>query len=65
MRECDECITPTPGQDPQTLEVEEYKIPYRYSYDAPEEPEREARLFRFYCNTGAYNENHIYYLADD
>ena len=44
---------------------ETYPIGFRYSYDSAEDPERTAVLFRFFCFSGAYNEIHIYYLADD
>lgn len=43
---------------------ESHAIGFRYSYDAEDDPERTARLFRFFCFSGAYNEIHVYYLAD-
>lgn len=43
---------------------ESHAIAFRYSYDAPEDPERTAYLFRFFCLRGAYNEIHVYYFAD-
>ncbi|MBL8576101.1 MAG: DUF1176 domain-containing protein [Mesorhizobium sp.] len=60
-----ECDRNLPGGDPANVEVEQYRIPYRYSTDADSEPERTARLFRFYCSTGAYNESHVYYQHDE
>ena len=39
-------------------------LKYHYSYD-PNSDEREARLYRFYCGSGAYNSNEVYYLTDD
>lgn len=60
-----ECDRNLPGADPATAEVEDHTITYRYESDAEGDPERTARLFRFYCGTGAYNENHVYYLWDD
>ena len=33
-------------------------------FDAPEDPERTATLYRFFCGSGAYNENHVYYLQN-
>lgn len=44
---------------------EAHAIGFRYSYDAEEDPERTAHLFRFFCFSGAYNEIHVYFLADD
>ncbi|MEW9808208.1 DUF1176 domain-containing protein [Mesorhizobium sp. ZMM04-5] len=54
-----------PGPDGSGPGEDQYTIPFRYSTDADEEPEREARLFRFYCGAGAYNENHVYYQYDE
>lgn len=39
-----------------------YDITYRESYDLATDPDRLARLYRFFCNAGAYNEQHIYML---
>ncbi len=60
-----DCDRQLPGADPARTEVEEYKIPFRYSSDGDEQPERQARVFRFYCGTGAYNETHVYYQYDE
>lgn len=43
---------------------ESHAIAFRYGYDAPEDPERTAHLFRFFCLRGAYNEIHVYYFSD-
>jgi hypothetical protein len=48
------------GEPPQV-----HAIGFRYSYDAEEDPERTAHLFRFFCFSGAYNEIHVYFLADE
>lgn len=48
------------GSDPEI-----HAIGFRYSYDAEEDPERTATLFRFFCFSGAYNEIHVYVIADD
>jgi hypothetical protein len=60
-----DCDRHLPGADPNQTEPEEYKIPFRYSSDTDEQPERQARLFRFYCGAGAYNETHVYYQYDE
>lgn len=44
---------------------ESFPIRFYYATDTDAEPEREARLFRFFCSRGAYNETHVYLLADD
>ncbi|MCX7303377.1 MAG: DUF1176 domain-containing protein [Hyphomicrobiales bacterium] len=59
-----DCDRQLPGADPAQAAVEQYTIPFRYSTDGDEQPERQARLFRFYCGAGAYNENHVYYQYD-
>jgi hypothetical protein len=43
---------------------EVYDIAYRESYDLQSDPDRLARLYRFFCNAGAYNEQHVYLLWD-
>jgi len=46
-------------------EPESHTIRFNYSYDAADAPPKEARLFRFLCDRGAYNEIHVYLLADE
>lgn len=41
---------------------EVYDIAYRESYDLATDPDRLAKLYRFFCNAGAYNEQHVYLL---
>lgn len=57
--------TATPGPQPDPAQPEQYRIPFRYTSDAESDPERLARLFRFYCSAGAYNETHVFYLHDE
>lgn len=54
-----------PGGNAAPAEPESYAISYRHQTDADEGPERQARLFRFFCSMGAYNENHVYYLHNE
>ncbi len=44
---------------------ESYTIGWSGRNAAEGEPERQARLFRFFCGMGAYNETHVYYLWHD
>ncbi|UUP19260.1 DUF1176 domain-containing protein [Nitratireductor thuwali] len=44
---------------------ESYTIRFNYAYDEADAPKREARLFRFFCDRGAYNETHVYFLAGE
>ena len=60
-----DCDRHLPGADPTQTDAEEYKIPFRYTSDTDDQPERQARLFRFYCSAGAYNESHVYYQYDE
>lgn len=60
-----DCDRHLPGADPNQTSAEEYKIPFHYTSDTDEQSERQARLFRFYCGTGAYNESHVYYQYDE
>ena len=57
------CDPDGPGSEDNA--PESHAIGFRYSYDAAEDPERTAHLFRFFCFGGAYNEIHVYYIADD
>ncbi|KFB10272.1 DUF1176 domain-containing protein [Nitratireductor basaltis] len=42
------------------VEPDEYTISYILPYDSADQPKREKRLFRFFCDRGAYNETHVY-----
>lgn len=57
------CDPHSPGANQP--EVAEYQIRFRNASDTDDQPEREMRLFRFYCGAGAYNETHIYYQYDE
>ena len=57
------CDPHSPGSDQP--EVSEYTIAFRNASDTDDQPERQARLFRFYCGAGAYNETHVYYRYDE
>ncbi|MFU0503592.1 DUF1176 domain-containing protein [Pseudaminobacter sp. NGMCC 1.201702] len=61
----EQCTSLEPGQDDSAAGPEEYAINFRAGHDAETDPERKARLFRFFCTAGAYNQVHVYYLADD
>lgn len=53
-----QCDTTREGDDAALS----YKISYHNRTDAADAPPSEARLFRFFCSMGAYNESHVYYL---
>jgi len=46
-------------------ETQSHVIRFNYDYDAEGTPPHEARLFRFFCDRGAYNEIHVYLLANE
>ncbi|OBQ84146.1 DUF1176 domain-containing protein [Mesorhizobium sp. WSM3873] len=46
-------------------EPDAYSIHYKDKDAGADEPERETRLFRFFCSMAAYNESAVYYIYDD
>ncbi|TGQ47959.1 DUF1176 domain-containing protein [Mesorhizobium sp. M00.F.Ca.ET.216.01.1.1] len=59
----DQCDKKTP--DGKAVgEPDAYSIHYKEADSASDEPERETRLFRFFCSMGAYNEGAVYYIHD-
>ncbi|MEP9371369.1 DUF1176 domain-containing protein [Mesorhizobium sp. KR1-2] len=61
----EQCNSLAPGQPEDAIKPEDYTITYHDSQEGAAGPERKARLFRFFCTAGAYNQIHVYYLADD
>lgn len=45
-------------------ESQGFEISYRYMHETSDDPMRTARLFRFFCNGGAYNIGHVYLMTD-
>lgn len=60
----DRCDKKMPGGDPRG-EPDAYTIRYKGEGAAENDPDRETRLFRFFCAMAAYNESSIYYVYDD
>lgn len=60
----DQCEKQTPDGKP-TADPDAYSIRYKDKNAAADDPERETRLFRFFCSMGAYNESAVYYISDD
>ncbi len=60
----DQCDQKTPDQKPSS-EPAAYSIRYHDKDAAESEPEREVRLFRFFCHMAAYNESAVYYMWDE
>lgn len=58
-----DCQQPDAGEDDRA--PQSYTLKYNNQHDGADEPERVAQVFRFYCDSGAYNETHIYYLHND
>ncbi|RUT35162.1 DUF1176 domain-containing protein [Arsenicitalea aurantiaca] len=53
------------GGSPDMAEPERFEFSYRYEFDDAEMPDRSYRLYRFFCSQGAYNQNHVYFAAED
>ena len=49
----------TAGEDPDV-----YDLSYRYGYETEADAEHQLKLYRFFCNSGAYNEVHVYLTWD-
>jgi len=60
----DQCDRGNPDGSPMG-EPEAYSLHYKDKDAAADQPERETRLFRFFCSMAAYNESAVYYVADD
>lgn len=58
------CTSLEPGADPGSG-PDSWEIPFQYTSDPKDTLERKARLFRFFCSSGAYNAMDVYYFADD
>lgn len=46
-------------------EPQVHSIHYKDKDAQPTDPEKETRLFRFFCSMAAYNESSVYYIYDD
>lgn len=60
-----QCNSLAPGQPAEAIKPEDHTITYHDSQEGTAGPERKARLIRFFCTAGAYNQIHVYYLADE
>ena len=60
----DQCDKEMPGGGARG-EPDAYSLHYRDAGAAASDPDRETRLFRFFCSMAAYNESSVYYTADD
>lgn len=59
------CQTLSHDAAPGSVSPEHYQIGFHYSSDPEDQPERNAQLLGFACDSGAYNTTEVYYLADD
>jgi hypothetical protein len=54
---------PQEGEPPiSESQAEVTELKFKGALDAPDDPERTAELYRFFCGRGAYNESHVFYL---
>ncbi|MGV3651016.1 MAG: hypothetical protein ACO1OK_06290 [Devosia sp.] len=54
--DCDWAITGSPDM----REPEIFDFTFRYSFDEKGDPDRPLKIYRFFCNQGAYNQQHAY-----
>lgn len=59
-----QCNSLAAGQPDDATKPEDYVITYRSGRDGETGAEQTARLIRFFCTAGAYNQIHVYYLFD-
>ena len=59
-----QCDKQTPEGKP-IAEPVAYSIHYKDKDAGADDPERETRLFRFFCSMAAYNESAVYYIYDE
>lgn len=59
------CETSPDAMSEDDREPQVHSISFRYDYENDDDPEHVVRLVRFFCYRGAYNESHVYYLADE
>ncbi|SFZ82187.1 hypothetical protein SAMN02983003_0928 [Devosia enhydra] len=55
--DCDWAITGSP----EMREPETFDFTFRYSFDEDGDPDRPLKIYRFFCNQGAYNQQHAYF----
>jgi hypothetical protein len=60
----EQCDKDLPGGGPRG-EPDAYALHYKDAGAASDQPDRETRLFRFFCSMAAYNESAVYYTYDD
>ncbi|MEZ5781083.1 MAG: DUF1176 domain-containing protein [Rhizobiaceae bacterium] len=59
------CQTLSESAEPDASDAQITELSYRDSWQAANEPDRKARLFRFQCLYGAYNSNQVYYIENE
>jgi hypothetical protein len=58
-----ETCAPQQGEPPiSERQAEVTELKFKGALDAPDDPERTAGIYRFFCSRGAYNESHVFYL---
>ena len=50
--------------DPERRKPDVYETTFRYSFDEANAPDHPLTVYSFFCNAGAYNEQHVYMLWD-
>lgn len=50
--------------DPSMQVPDTYDMSFRYPYDEADAPDRQLRIYRLFCGSGAYNLQHVYMAWD-
>jgi hypothetical protein len=51
-------------RDPERRKPDIYETSFRYPFDEADAADRPMTIYRFFCNAGAYNEQHVYMVWD-
>lgn len=61
----EDCALLQTGETTGNTEAEIFEFGFNYVFESETDPEHKVRLFRFFCGAGAYNEQHVHYLANE
>ncbi len=58
------CAPQEPAERLEIRKPDIYEMKYRENSDTADQPDRMVTLYRFFCNSGAYNELHVFFMKD-
>ena len=59
------CASFEPDDKIEDRKPDIYDLKFRYASDEADMPDRVVTLYRFFCNRGAYNETHVFFMRTD